>query len=86
MAKKETIEMQGPGGRCVVAKSDKSRYEQRGYTVIGADEATTNNESVDLSSLSMAELRRMAADRGIAYPSGSKKADLIQLLQDEDNQ
>ena len=42
--------------------------------------ASTKNESQDLSSMSVAELKTMAKDKGITGISSMKKADLIKAL------
>lgn len=39
-------------------------------------------ESVDLSKMTVAQLKELAAERGIEVPSGAKKAQLVSLLEE----
>ena len=48
--------------------------------VVEAAPAAPAEEAVDLSKMTVAQLKELAAEKGVKIPSGAKKADIIELL------
>lgn len=72
----ETVEMEGPGGRVVVAKSDQKRYEGSGHKVV------TPVEEKPVEKMSKDELAAKAAELGIEFDGKPTKDELIKAITD----
>lgn len=85
MAKHETVEMKGPAGLIVVRKESQAIYEKKGYKVHSAPAAAAKGSeakaaTVDLTKLSLPELRKLAEEKNISIPTGARTNDIIRLI------
>lgn len=80
------IEMTGPAGRRIINEVDREMWERKGYKVIGSEPAKTDdggsktdNEGSS-ANITVAELRKIAAEKGIDLGKVTKKAEILVII------
>ena len=66
----------------VDSKADSGKDEPEPTTTESGRETGSTEAQTDLSKMTVAQLRALAAERGTEIPKGSKKADIIALLEE----